>query len=247
MKNYSMKNDIFGVKFDNMVLEEAVKIGYLLSEGEDFHYVVTPNPEIVAMTDTVEGYGDILNGAKMVLPDGIGIVYAGEIMGKPFRSRVPGIDFAAGLMEKMASEGGSLYLLGAKPGVAEAAAESLGEDYPGLTVCGTRDGYFSEEENEAVLAEIKASGATVVFVCLGAPKQEQWMASFGEKTGAKLMVGLGGCLDVWSGAVGRAPKAMQETGFEWLYRLAKQPSRIKRVAKLPVFLLAALLYRTKGH
>ena len=139
------------------------------------------------------------------------------------------------LMEKMAQEKKTLYLLGAKPGIAEQAAEKLRETYPGLTIAGTHDGYF--QKDETVLADIRASMADVVCVCLGAPKQEKWMAHNGTATGAHLLLGLGGSLDVFAGVVQRAPEIFSKTGMEWFYRLLKQPSRIGRMMKLPLFLV----------
>ena len=138
-------------------------------------------------------------------------------------------------MEKMAREKKTLYLLGAKPGIAEQAAEKLRETYPGLTIAGTHDGYF--QKDETVVADIRASMADVVFVCLGAPKQEKWMAHNGTATGAHLLLGLGGSLDVFAGVVQRAPEIFSKTGMEWFYRLLKQPSRIGRMMKLPLFLV----------
>ena len=241
----TLKTDILGVQFDNVTMEEAVLAGAeLAAKKEVFSYVVTPNPEIVNLARQDEGYRDILNQASLVLPDGIGVLYAAKILKRPLKERVPGIDFASGLIPRLAEEGRSLYLLGAKPGVAESAAKNLLERYPGLTICGTRDGYF--KDSVAVLEDLRQKKADVVFVCLGAPKQERWISEFGPQSGAKLMLGLGGVLDVFSRNVKRAPKGFQKLGLEWLYRLLRQPSRLGRVAKLPLFLLSALGYRLKG-
>ena len=199
------------------------------------HYVVTPNPEIVETCRQDGEAMEAVNGADLVLADGIGVIYGAKLLGTPLKGRVTGIGFAQGLMERMAGNGRSLYLLGAKPGVAERAAENLARQYPGLQIAGTHDGYFSEDG--PVTEDIRASGADVVFVCLGAPKQEKWMRRNGEAAGAHLMVGLGGCLDVFSGEVKRAPAVFQKLGLEWLYRLAANPSRIGRMVKLPLFLI----------
>lgn len=239
-----MKINILGVKFDNLTLEEAVRHGALLAGGEGFHYVVTPNPEIVNLAREDDAYRALLNEADLVLPDGIGIVYAAKILKQAIAVRVPGIDFATGLMEALAQDGRRLYLLGAKPGVAEKAAVRLLQQYPGLVICGTGDGYF--KESEAVVEQLRAAAPDVVFVCLGAPRQERWMTEFGPRSGAKLMVGLGGVLDVFSGEVQRAPEVWQKLGLEWGYRLLHQPSRIGRMAKLPLFLVTALQNRGKG-
>ena len=232
-----MKIDILGVSFDNLTMKEAVAVGARLVDEAGFHYVVTPNPEIVNLARASREYGEILNGADLVLPDGIGILHAGRILQTPLRERVPGIDFAAGLLEALATRGTRLYLLGAKPGVAHAAGERLEKAYPGLVICGTRDGYFTD--SEAVVQAMRDTGAEVSFVCLGAPKQERWMAQYGPQSGVHLMVGLGGALDVFSGQVSRAPEAWQKLGLEWLYRLLRQPSRVGRMAKLPLFLVSA--------
>ena len=144
----------------------------------------------------------------------------------------------------MAERGRSLYLLGAKPGVADMAAERLQKQYPGLKIAGTHDGYFKEDA--PVVEAIRESGADCVFVCLGAPKQELWMVEHGPATGAHLMVGLGGSLDVFAGMVERAPEGFQRLGLEWLYRLAKEPKRIGRMAKLPLVLVQAAGARLRG-
>ena len=226
-----------GVTFDDVTLEEAVAAGEALAAGPGFSYVVTPNPEIVAMARQTETYREILNGAGLVLPDGIGVVHAAKILGTPLKGRVPGIDFASALVERLARNGLRLFLLGAKPGVAELAAANLKDAHPGLIVCGTHDGYFREDG--PVVEEIRAAAADVVFVCLGAPKQELWMVEHGPATGAHLMVGLGGSLDVFAGVVERAPEGFQKLGLEWLYRLVKEPKRIGRMAKLPLVLVQA--------
>ena len=239
-----MKIDVMGVSFDDLTMAEAVAKGLELAQGQSFAYVVTPNPELVMMARKDPGYAEKLAGASLTLADGIGVIYAAKILGRGLKGRVPGVDFAGNLMAQMASNGLKLFLLGAKPGVAEQAAENLKEKYPGLTICGTHDGYF--QEDGPVVEEIKASGADVLFVCLGAPKQENWMAQNGPQTGVHLAIGLGGSLDVFAGTVQRAPERWQKLGLEWLYRLCKEPKRIGRMAKLPLFLCQAVWARIRG-
>lgn len=243
MEMQILRNDIMGVSFDNIRLEAAIEKGAALAKDASFSYVVTPNPEIVNMAREAEDYRRILNEAALVLPDGIGVVYAAKILGKPLAERVPGIEFATGLVARLAETGGRLFLLGAKPGVAEQAAEKLKETHPSLVICGTHDGYFKEDA--PVVDAIRQAQAEVVFVCLGAPKQERWMVENGAKSGAHLMVGLGGVLDVYAGNVKRAPKAWQKMGLEWFYRLLHQPSRFGRMAKLPLFLVDAMKSKKK--
>lgn len=230
-----MRIDVLGVGFDNVTMAEAVEQGMALLHSEGSHYVVTPNPEIVEACRENGAARAAVNGADLVLPDGIGIIKGAAMLGTPLKEKTPGIEFAAHMMERMAGEGMSLYLLGAKPGIAEQAAEKLSAQYPGLKIAATHDGYFKEDG--PVVEDIRQSGADCVFVCLGAPKQEFWMAKNGPATGARLLCGLGGSLDVFAGTVERAPKFFCDHGLEWFYRLCKEPKRIGRMMKLPLFLV----------
>ena len=238
-----MRIDVLGVGFDNLTMEEAVDEGVRLLHAEGTHYVVTPNPEIVEVCREDPAAMRAVNGADLVLPDGIGVIKGAAMLGTPLKEKTPGIEFAAHLMGRMAEEGLSLYLLGAKPGVAEQAAENLRKQYPGLWIAGTHDGYFKDDG--PVAEDILRSGADTVFVCLGAPKQELWMEKNGDATGAKLLCGLGGSLDVFAGVVERAPKFWSDHGLEWFYRLCKEPRRIGRMMKLPLFLVH--VRREKGR
>ena len=230
-----MRVDVLGVGFDNLTMAEAVDQGVKLLHSEGMHYVVTPNPEIVEVCRENPEANRVINEADLVLPDGIGVIKGAAMLGTPLKERTPGIEFASHLMGRMAEEGLSLYLLGAKPGVADMAAEKLVEKYPGLKIAGTHDGYFKEDA--PVVEAIAASGADCVFVCLGAPKQEFWIKKNGTATGAPLLCGLGGSLDVFAGTVERAPKFFCDHGLEWFYRLCKEPKRIGRMMKLPLFLV----------
>jgi len=230
-----MRVDVLGVGFDNMTMEQAVAEAVRLMNTEGAHYVVTPNPEIVETCREDEAAMEAVQHADLVIPDGIGVIYGSRILGTPLKERVPGVELAQHLMERMAQSGKTLFLLGSKPGVAEEAAKKLVARYPGLQIVGTHDGYFKEDG--PVIDTIRQSGADVVFVCLGAPKQEKWMHDNGEATGAHLLLGLGGCLDVFSGNVQRAPEVYQKLGLEWFYRLLKNPSRFGRMMRLPLFLV----------
>ncbi len=230
-----MRINILGVGFDDVTMDQAVAEGVRLMDTPGVHYVVTPNPEIVEVCREDPDAMAAVNQADLVLADGIGVVYGAKLLGTPLKGRAPGIEFAQRLMGQMARNRKSLFLLGAKPGIAEKAAERLREQYPGLQVAGTHDGYF--QEDGPVVEAIRGSGADVVFVCLGAPKQEKWMQKNGGACGAHLLIGLGGCLDVFSGEVQRAPEVFQRLGLEWFHRLMKNPSRIGRMLKLPLFLV----------
>ena len=238
--------DVLGVEFDDMDIVEAVELAMGFMEERRCAYAVTPNPEIVLECRKNRKLAAAVRAADMVLPDGVGVIYASRILGTPIKNRLPGIDFASALMARMSECGKKVFLLGAKTGVAELAAERLTERYPGLEVCGVNDGYFEEEDNELVLEKINSQSPDLILVCLGAPKQEIWMKNNAELLNAGLMIGLGGALDVYAGVVERAPRKWRKLGLEWLYRLIKEPRRIKRMIKLPGILFAALWRRIGG-
>lgn len=236
-----MRIDILGVGVDSLTAEEAAARAAKLAGGDKFSYAVTPNPEFILLAKKNEEFRRVLNAADLVVPDGIGVVKAAKILGRPLKAKVPGIELAEDLCAALAKSGGKLFLLGAKPDVARTAGEKLCKKYPGLNICGSHDGYFKEDD--PIVEEIKNSRADVVFVCLGAPRQEFWIAKNGPSTGAKLMLGLGGSLDVFAGTVERAPEKWQKAGLEWAYRLMKEPKRIGRMAKLPLILVDAAVAR----
>lgn len=230
-----MRVNILGVGFDDVTMDEALARGEELLCADGAHYVVTPNPEIVETCRENAAAREAVNGADLVLPDGIGVVYGAKILKTPLRGRVPGIEFGTGMIEICAKRGKSVFLLGAKPGVAETAAENLKKRFPGLVIAGVHDGYFKEDA--PIAQEIRESGADMALVCLGAPKQELFMAAYGKATGCHLLMGLGGSMDIFAGVAQRAPEFYCKHNLEWFYRLIKNPSRIGRMMKLPLFLV----------
>lgn len=229
--------DVLGVGFDNLTMDEAVESALKLMEEHAARYVCTPNPEIVMAAKKDASLRSALEGADMVLADGVGVTKAASMLKTPLKSRVPGIDFAQIVISRLAGKGGSVYLFGAKQGVAEAAAAKLTDMYPGVVIAGTSDGYFTDDK--PVIEKINASNPDLLMVCLGSPKQENWMASNAGRLSCGLMAGLGGSLDVLAGNVQRAPEAWRKLGLEWLYRVIKEPKRIGRIAKLPLFVVEA--------
>ena len=240
-----MKTDILGVGFDCVTVQESVSMACELMRGEDKAYIVTPNPEIVWMARRNEPLRAAINKAAIVLPDAVGIIIASKILGTPLRcGRVPGIDFITALFEKMAESGMSVFLLGAKPGVAQEAGQKLAEKHKGLVISGAVDGYFTEDA--PVIDQINEVNPDLLLVCLGAPKQELWMAENALRINAPLCAGLGGSLDIFAGRAKRAPAFFCRTGLEWLYRLIKEPRRIRRMIKIPLFILAVIWKRLTG-
>ena len=241
-----MRIDILGVGFDNLTMTEAVARGCELLAGAGAPYVVTPNPEIVETCRAEAEAMAAVNGADLVLPDGIGVIYGAKLLGTPLKSRVPGIEFGTAMLPHCAETGKTVYLFGAKPGVAEQAAKNLCEKLPGLQIAGTHDGYFTDAESDVIAAEIRTSGADMALVCLGAPKQELFMKNHLDELHVRLMIGLGGSLDSFAGTVKRAPKWMIRCNLEWLYRLIKEPKRFGRMLRLPKYLFAVLGKRIRG-
>lgn len=239
-----MRVNVMGVGFDSLTMDEVIERASQLLDKPGASYVVTPNAEIVyeAMHDPC--FCSLLNDADMVLPDGSGVVLGSKILGTPVQQKVAGIEFGDNLAAYLARCGGSLFLLGGKPGVAEMAAENLIKKYPGLRICGTADGYFQEET--PVIEKINAAKPDVLFVCLGAPKQEYFMHEHRNELNVRLMAGLGGSLDGYAGLVQRAPAWMCRVGLEWFYRLIKEPKRFKRMLRLPKFVLAVVGRRIRG-
>ena len=237
--------DVLGVGFDDLTKDNAIELCKKLIDEHRAAYMATPNPEIVmAAWDNAE-LMEALENADLVIPDGIGVVKAARILGTPLKERLPGIEIGEAILEYLAVSGKSAFLLGAKPGVAELAAEQIRKKYPGINICGTNDGYFKEDA--PVVAKINAAKPDFLMVCLGAPKQEIWMSRNAPMLDVGLMAGLGGSLDVYAGIVERAPDFYVNHGLEWFYRLKKEPWRAKRMTALPKFLLTVMKSKVTGE
>ena len=237
-----MRTDVLGVGFDDIAIGQAVALAYDMIRSGKKAYVVTPNPEIVWICRRNEPLRTAIDGAKLVLPDGIGVILGARILGTPLQcGRVPGIDFASALIQKLSESGGSVFLFGAKPGFAEEAGMRLKEMYQGLVIAGAMDGYFGDDAS--VVEKVNSANPDLLLVCLGAPKQELWIAENIGKLNVPLCAGLGGAIDVFSGRVKRAPAFFQKLGLEWLYRIVRDPRRLKRSLKLPLFVLAVIIRR----
>ena len=231
-----MKTNILGVAFDALTLDEAEERADALLRARRGGYIVTANPEIVLHSREDAAYAAAVNGADLVLADGVGDLYAARLLKTPLPERVAGSDLTPRLLSRLAERGGSVFLYGARPGVAERAGEALRSACPGLRIAGTENGYISDET--ALFTALDKEQPDLLLLGLGVPRQELWMAQNRQRTNA-VMIGVGGLLDVFAGDIPRAPEAWQRLGLEWLYRLLREPKRIKRMIRLPKILLLA--------
>ncbi len=246
------KVNVRGVYFDNVTFDEAMEKVYELVKSEGTSVMFTPNSEIVQSCIENKQLYEVINSADLVIPDGIGVVYASKILGTPVKQKVPGCEVAEKLMEYAAQTGDGVFFFGGgkktveREAVSVMAAEKLRQRYPGINIVGTRDGYFTENDIDGIIDEINKSGAKILLVCLGAPKQEKWIYDNRNKLNVNFAAGLGGTLDVFAGVAKRAPKFFLKTNLEWFYRLLCMPTRIGRMMKLPKFLFGTILHKNKG-
>ncbi len=235
--------NVLGVNVDKVTFNEALELAENMAKTEGVSKIFTPNPEIIMSAKEDAAMCEILNSADLCTADGIGVVYGAKILGDPVPERVAGFDLTCALLERLSKTEVGVFLFGAKPGVAEEAKKRLEEKYPGIVVSGTRNGYFKEEDEKAIVEEINNSGAKLLLVCLGAPKQEKWIAKHQDNLKVNLCMGVGGTLDVLAGTAKRAPEIFIRLNLEWAYRLLKNPSRIGRFAALPKFVIEVLKNR----
>lgn len=237
------RRNILGVLIDDCDEEQAAaKMADFLAETpSDLHHVCTVNPEFVMEARSNPAFRRVLSGADLCTPDGVGIILAGKLLRRPFKGRATGVALVNRLAELSAKKGYSLYLLGAAPGVAEEAAAVLQEKYPGVTVAGTFAGSPNDADWPEISGRLEATKPDVLLVAYGAPKQDLWIATHrGEMPESiKLAMGVGGVFDYLSGRVLLAPPLIRRIGLEWLFRLAMQPWRWRRI--LRVFRFALLV------
>ena len=229
---------LLGYEIDTFTFDGALDYALELEKSDKVSQVVTINPEMFDCAKVDEEFANILNNAEMVIPDGVGVKIGLKILGHDAQ-RIAGVDFARKMIELSAVNNLSVALIGAKPEVIALAKERLEQEINGLNIVYTQDGYFKDDER--VYEELKNSGARLVLVALGSPKQEKFISKAKQMLPYGLMVGVGGSFDVWSGTVERAPEIYQKLGLEWLYRTVKQPERFKRIfPTLPLFVLRVL-------
>jgi len=240
--------DILGCKVDLVNLNQAVgEVAALLNTREKAAQIITVNAEILYEASKNPELTEVINSAHMVTPDGIGVVWAATQLGGNPQGRVTGIELLEALCQEGARQGWRMFFFGAAPGVAEQAADKLSSRYPGLLIAGTIHGYFSPEGEGDIIAAIKSAAPDILFVGLGAPRQEYWISQHKEELDVPVCIGIGGSFDVLSGLKKRAPELMIKLNLEWFYRLASEPSRIKRQMALPKFVWMILRQKYGGR
>lgn len=233
--------DLLGIPIRRRSVEEHLDLvrGWLSTSRP--HLVATPDSLAILRAQDDEEYRGLLQGADSLLPDGAGVIWATDFLhGGPVLERIPGVEFVQHLCRLAADEGAGVFLLGTRDEILDAARERLEERFPGLEVVGTQHGFFAEDESPEVAARIRKSGAAICLVAMGVPKQERWIREWGEASGARVLMGVGGSLDVLSGTLPRAPERYQALGIEWLYRLLLEPKRLSKMLHLPRFVLKVL-------
>lgn len=232
--------EILGVPVHPLSMAEAVE--YLSARVTEHKVtnVITANAEIIMMGTKDAEYMKLLQKADCVLPDGAGTVWAGRTLGFEVPERVAGFDLFLELIKTAPEKNFKVFFFGASPGIAEAAKQKCEKLAPGVDIVGCRNGYFTDVDVPNIIENINSSEADILFIALGAPKQEYWLDANSSKLKPSLRIGIGGSFDVLAGKMERAPKWMQEASLEWLFRLYKQPSRLGRMMALPQFVLKVL-------
>lgn len=235
-----IKHEIFGIPVNALTYQDAVDwVAESVAAGKR-SWILAINPEKIMKALSDEKLRQLLLQADLFIPDGIGVLWAGKVLGKPFPQRVTGVDIVVLLVKEAATRGWRIFLLGAPPGVSQEVADGWQLKYPGLQVAGHFHGYYQAEEEGQVVLKIRAAAPDLLFVAMGSPRQEQFIVKNRDELGVPVCMGVGGSFDVLSGRKKRAPVWMQKTGLEWSYRLLLEPRRILRMSALPKFVVLVL-------
>lgn len=228
---------ILGCRLDAIDADAATEAVLRFAREGAGAQVVTLGTEMVVHAQHDARYRDVVNACALSLCDTVGLLAVARSRGAQLRERVTGVELIDHLCARAATEGVSVFLFGAAPGIADRAAAELQRRHSGLRIAGTRNGYFAAGESSAIAREIRESGAGLLFAGMGFPRQEYWLAEHLKETGCGAGIGVGGSFDVISGNVERAPERWRKLGLEWLYRLVKEPARWRRQLALPHFVL----------
>ncbi len=229
---------ILGVPVDVLNFEKALSWVDGAIAGPGNKRIVAVNPEKVMAARSDNTLLEFMEASDLLIPDGIGVVKAAQILRLANMERVPGSDLMPAICGLCAQKGFKIFIYGSRPEVNEKAREILQNRFPGLQIAGWSHGYVPDKEMDRLVEKINDSGAQVLFVALGSPKQEKWLATFGQQLkNVKVSQGIGGTLDTIAGHVRRAPRLFQKTNLEWFYRLVTNPKRARRQTALVIFMI----------
>jgi N-acetylglucosaminyldiphosphoundecaprenol N-acetyl-beta-D-mannosaminyltransferase len=238
---------ILGIPVDATTFDGLLEsIAAWIARRDRTYQICTVSPEFVMIAQDDPDFRRVLREADLCAADGVGILFAARYLGQPLPERVTGSDGVPLIATRAAREGWKLFLLGAGPGIAEQTAVRLFERHPGLQIVGTYAGSPAPEEEDEIITRVNDSGADILFVAYGAPRQDQWIARNRERLNVSVAMGVGGTFDFIAGVVPRAPRWMRSLALEWLFRLVRQPWRWRRMLRLPRFVWAVLWYRERG-
>ena len=238
---------VLGVPVDAVTYDSWMeRIGSWVKAGGGARHVCTVNPEFIMIAQGDPIFFNILNRAEICVADGVGLLWASRRLGAPIPERVTGSDGVPLIARHAAQSGWRLFLLGAAEGIAERAAAILRKQHPGLIIAGCYGGSPAPSEEDEIVARINASDADILLVAYGAPNQDKWIARNLPRLDVAMAMGIGGSLDFIAGVVPRAPQWMRARGLEWLYRLLRQPWRLRRMLRLPRFAFAVLRQKARA-
>jgi N-acetylglucosaminyldiphosphoundecaprenol N-acetyl-beta-D-mannosaminyltransferase len=218
--------ELMGCQIDNLTMEETLQTieGFIHSGKPHQHVVVNVDKLVKASRDAALQH--IINACALVNVDGMPVVWASRLLGKPLKERVAGVDLFEALMQRAAQKGWRVYFLGATEDVVSSVKHLFEAKYPHITIAGYRNGYWNTDQEASVVADIKAAQADLLFVAISSPKKEQFLNRYQAEMKIPFAMGVGGTFDVMAGKVKRAPVWMQKTGFEWFYRFLQEPRRM---------------------
>jgi N-acetylglucosaminyldiphosphoundecaprenol N-acetyl-beta-D-mannosaminyltransferase len=237
MSTHESRLKILNVWVDPVDMNGALqRVENFIEKGDRPHSVFAVNPEKNFSVPSDPNLHKVFREADLLIPDGIGVVMAARILYRVGMTRVPGVEMMDEICRLSAKKGYRVFIYGAKEEVSAKAVETLQRRYPSLDIAGRANGYVSSEETPKLIEQINSSGAQVLFLALGSPRQENWFATYaGQLHSVRVCQGIGGTLDTIAGTVKRAPEFWCNMNLEWFYRLMSEPKRITRQKVLPIF------------
>ncbi|ADL51859.1 WecB/TagA/CpsF family glycosyltransferase [Clostridium cellulovorans] len=238
-----MASDLLGYKIYSKSMDHLI---HEVMVSENKTHIISGNPEVLTSgLKEEELFNNFTDKNSIIIPDGIGIVISARLTKVPVEGKIPGIEVLDKILREFETKNKSVYLLGATEDTVTKAVAKLKKKYPTLIVAGYHNGFFDLNNCNDIIENIKASNAEAIFVAMGAPRQERFIIKYMDILPCKIFMGVGGSFDIIAGNLKRAPKWMISLGLEWLYRVSKEPFRIKRLGVIPKFIIKAVISNRK--